>query len=940
MDHSRKNEHSPNRKAIIARILIQGFVILSLAAFFIVFRRGHMNYTSRMDFIARRLDDYPRMHENYTRETDEMQELWLTSNYQSLAEQAVVLYRWSDAQDAEKLDSIARTLGVARVRVISADDEEAVAQDIEGKNLDAAFAPLPDGRSIALEIERNEEFRELRTVEHHAFLSQLETGMPGYMLVLEEGELSIYPQDENAGAVQEMVRAMLDSGALDVDALRAAARSSPNGISFQDARSIGTEAFPEGHYALRCAGYENIDDIVFSVAERAELSRYGHKRTWSMIVLTLAVFVFLTLALWHTKLYYAGIPRSQGHRTALRRCRLALALTSVVLMITVLDIQMLSDVNQSQDSASASADFLRNLLEQETVRAEIISVEFDDIYQNRAETAAKILSCDPRLINLDALVELDAAMRGTGLRVYDKEGNLIASDELYQHGPSKQDAQAERHERVYRASLLDEGGRITGFVTLDADQAMLDSMLVDTKAEEVVNDLHVVDTLTVVAVDKADRETITASSIPTWIGDGVSERGIPVNVLHDGYEGLLALDGHQMYSTIFAYGRNLILVASKGVSAIVFLEGVAPLALGLLLLLCILYVLMIPGLYDLQAAMANDGALNDGTLEEEQRSNTPSLREFMQNFMLTLFSLWMILYLITIGNTSSLTYSMVRGVWVRGVNIVTVTTCLMAISAVVTLYVVLSIVLKQISRYLRPKGRTICQLIDSGSHYIGAIFLIMYAMSMFGVNTATLIGGASVVALIFTLGANSLIANVVAGIFIIFEGHIMVGDVVEIGDFRGVVTDITMRTTVLVNGSTQDIKIISNSQISELVNKSRKPSRVVLELEISHDVGLVRGEQIVREALAMLPGRHPEIIGMPEYLGVIDLPQLNIYTEKIQGIHAQVRFECLEKDRSRLSNTLRRELVWVCHVLLNDDSQIGIEGCKVVDSPKERGEPA
>ena len=934
MDQNQRSAHAPNRKAIVERIFIQCFIILALAILFIVFRRGYMNYTNRMDFIAQRLDDYPRMLANYTRETDEMQELWLTSNYQSLAEQAVVLYRWSDAPEAEKLESIARTLGVARACVISSDDQEAAAQEIEGRDLDAAFAPLPDGRSIALEIEKSEEFRELRTVEQSAFLSQLETGMPGYMLVLEDGGLSIYPQDENSGAVQEMVQAMLDSGLLDVDALRAAARTSPDEISFLDARSIGTETFPEGHYVLRCAGYANIDNIVFSVAERAELSRYGRKRTWSMVVLTLAVFAFLSLALWRTRLYYAGIPRSQGHRTALRRCRLALALASVVLLVTVLDIQMLSAVNQCQDSTSASADFLRNVLEQETLRAEIICVEFDDIYQKRAETAAKILSRDPGLIDLDALVELDAAMRGIGLRVYDKEGKLVASDELYHQELPNQDAQAEQHERVYRAPLLDESGRTTGFVTLHADQAMLDPMLADTRTEEVVRDLHVVDTLMVVAVDKADRETITASSLPTWIGDGVSERGIPANVLHDGYEGVLLVDGHQMYTSIFAYGSNLILVASRGVSAIVFLKGVALLALGLLLLLCILYALMIPSLYDLQAVLANDGAL-----EEEKRSNTPSLREFMQNFMLTLFTLWIILYLITNGNTSSLTYNMVRGVWVRGVNVVTVTTCLMAISAVVTLHVVLSIVLKQISRYLQPKGRTICQLIDSGSHYLGAIFLIMYAMSMFGVDTATLIGGAGVVALIFTLGANSLIANVVAGIFIIFEGHIMVGDVVEIDDFHGVVADITMRTTVLVNGGTQDIKIISNSQISELVNKSRKPSRVVLELEISHNIGLIRGEQIIREALAMLPGRHPEIIGMPEYLGVVDLPQLNVYTEKIQGIHVQVRFECLEKDRSKLTNTLRRELVWVCHVLLNDDSQVGIEGCKVVDPLEDRGKP-
>ena len=45
-------------------------------------------------------------------------------------------------------------------------------------------------------------------------------------------------------------------------------------------------------------------------------------------------------------------------------------------------------------------------------------------------------------------------------------------------------------------------------------------------------------------------------------------------------------------------------------------------------------------------------------------------------------------------------------------------------------------------------------------------------------------------------------------------------------------------------------------------------------------------------------------------------------------------FECLEKDRELLSYRLQRELVWVAHALINDDSQVGIEGCKVVDPLK------
>lgn len=56
--------------------------------------------------------------------------------------------------------------------------------------------------------------------------------------------------------------------------------------------------------------------------------------------------------------------------------------------------------------------------------------------------------------------------------------------------------------------------------------------------------------------------------------------------------------------------------------------------------------------------------------------------------------------------------------------------------------------------------------------------------------------------------------------------------------------------------------------------------------------------------------------------------------------HVRVCFDCYEEDRERLTYKLHRELVWVAHVLLNDDSPIGIEGCKVVTPMEDRDDPA
>lgn len=757
-------------------------------------------------------------------------------------------------------------------------------------------------------------------------MSQIKAGMPGYMVALRDGVLAIDPRDEVSNAVREMVQAMLDSNVLDTAALKAEAAQAEGGIALLDVPSVENDAFPQGSFMLRCAGYADTDDIVISIVRREELSRYGSGRTWCLVVLTLAVFIFLGMAIWHADLYTASAPQRLEHAFAYLSCKTVFILACIVLLICVLDIQMISSVNQSQESTASSVAYLHNILDMETERADVISSQFDVIYQKRANVAAKVLSHDPQLIHLDALRDLDAAMDGIGLQVFDTNGKLIASDELYYGGTAAENAKEKQRKRVYRAPLMDEHAQTTGFVTLLADQTKLDSMLANTQIEAVLSETHLANGLQVIVIDKTDRQTITAGSQPTWIGDSASDRGIPSHILYDGYETVLKLKGDQVYGMVFAYGNSLILVTSRNVSFTVFLIGLSILTLVLILLLAVFYFLMVRDMYALQAA---------NSPSEPRKKEAEALHQpfgiFLQYFMFVLFVLTAVIFLITRDKPSTLAYKIVRGQWTHGINAVTVTTLLMIISVVATVTTILRVILNSFSKRMSPWSKTICHMIVSTSHYIATIILILYALSMFGVNTTTLLGGAGIIALVFTFGANSMISDVLAGLFIIFDGDIMVDDIVTIKGFRGRVTDITMRTTKLKDDNTQDITVISNSQISDFVKQTSHKEIFYVDIKLSHDVGLVKGEKIVRETLAKLPERCPEIIGKPQYVGVVELPSHMTVSDKIGTTTLRVAFTCREDDKELLTYKLQRELVWVAHLLLNDDTQVGIEGCKIVD---------
>ena len=85
------------------------------------------------------------------------------------------------------------------------------------------------------------------------------------------------------------------------------------------------------------------------------------------------------------------------------------------------------------------------------------------------------------------------------------------------------------------------------------------------------------------------------------------------------------------------------------------------------------------------------------------------------------------------------------------------------------------------------RKKTIFSLLDGFVKYACAVAIIILVLKACGVDTTALVASVGVLTLVVGLGAQPLIADIIAGIFIIFEDEYHVGEIVTINDFRGTV---------------------------------------------------------------------------------------------------------------------------------------------------------
>jgi len=199
-------------------------------------------------------------------------------------------------------------------------------------------------------------------------------------------------------------------------------------------------------------------------------------------------------------------------------------------------------------------------------------------------------------------------------------------------------------------------------------------------------------------------------------------------------------------------------------------------------------------------------------------------------------------------------------------------------AAIIVFMWVIVQVLKGVIAILSKKGQrseTIGNLMNSIIKYSSVLIAIFLILSAWGVQTPTLLASAGIIGLALSFGAQSLIEDVISGLFIIFEKQFSMGDVVQIGDFRGMVVEIGIRATKFedING---DIKIMNNSDIRGAINTSSHLSPAICDISISYGEDLLKVEGIIKDNLEKIKTNIPDIIEGPHYRGVQSLSDSSV----------------------------------------------------------------
>ena len=219
---------------------------------------------------------------------------------------------------------------------------------------------------------------------------------------------------------------------------------------------------------------------------------------------------------------------------------------------------------------------------------------------------------------------------------------------------------------------------------------------------------------------------------------------------------------------------------------------------------------------------------------------------------------------------------------------------------IVIVYVVCKLVRLIFSVKMQKNNRTktVFSLLDGFVKYACAIAIIILLLKACGVDTTALVASVGVLTLVVGLGAQPLIADIIAGIFIIFEDEYHVGEIVTINDFRGSVMEIGIRSTKLIDAA-GNIKIINNSSIGDVINLSRELSLAVVDCDFPYDVPVELVESLLKDSFPKMAENIPAIKEGPFYKGVCMFKDSNV-TIKIVA-------KCLEDDRFQVERDLNRE---------------------------------
>ncbi len=193
---------------------------------------------------------------------------------------------------------------------------------------------------------------------------------------------------------------------------------------------------------------------------------------------------------------------------------------------------------------------------------------------------------------------------------------------------------------------------------------------------------------------------------------------------------------------------------------------------------------------------------------------------------------------------------------------------------------------------LLQRTRTIGSVLGNLATWGLTFTVISVALSEAGVSPGAIVAGAGILGAGLGFGAQSLVRDLISGLFIVFEDQYGVGDSVDLGSASGVVESVGLRVTQ-VRDLEGTLWFVRNGEILRVGNQSQGWSRVVIDVALAYQTNVSKAQEVLAKAAKSVKGK-------------------SIAPAEIWGINAlsgdQVVIRLVQKTKPEHKDDLAREL--------------------------------
>jgi small conductance mechanosensitive channel len=201
----------------------------------------------------------------------------------------------------------------------------------------------------------------------------------------------------------------------------------------------------------------------------------------------------------------------------------------------------------------------------------------------------------------------------------------------------------------------------------------------------------------------------------------------------------------------------------------------------------------------------------------------------------------------------------------------------------------------------RQRAATLGNLIQSSAQYVVWAVVAIMVLSELGLDVGALLATAGVAGLAIGFGAQTLVKDVISGVFLLFDDIIHVGDLVNVGGTIGTVEEIGVRL-IKVRAFDGELVMIPAGEIRTFGNKSLNWARVIVPVGLSYGQDVDAILPVMEEVAQAWAEEHSDILleEAPQVQGLMDFGDSSVTARVVVQVKPGEQFAAERELRQRL----------------------------------------